>query len=221
MTMRATTLVGFAFTLLGVAACAGSEPGGDRRLGADSVVISLPERVGALERPAVVFDHGKHAKALEQKCETCHPESKPGELSLQILPAGTGDDRDSMIDGYHGQCGACHGKGARQKAPGPLMCGDCHVKPAQANPARQLSFAGKLHDLHLDVTDKDCATCHHHSDAGATPPPCKACHGATASKDQPSLEEAIHQKCVGCHHKMGAEEGCGTCHERAAKEAGR
>lgn len=217
MTLR-TTVVGFACTLLAAAAgCNGSNVGGERRLGPESVVIALP---GALERPAVEFDHGKHVKALEQKCDTCHPEAKPGRLSLKFVSLQGGDGRDAMIDGYHARCGTCHGKRARQmQAPGPLMCGDCHVKGAAAvSPSREVAFAGQLHELHLQIVENDCTVCHHHGSPGTTaPPPCKDCHGGAAVDGQPGLREAYHLRCVGCHHENGLDEGCGFCHDRAAK----
>ncbi len=219
MTLRATTLVRFACMLLGAAGCSGSDLPGEHPLGAETVVVRMPERLGALERPAVEFDHGKHSKALEQKCETCHPEVKPGELSLGTVRLENGGDRNALIDTYHDQCRGCHAKLSRAKQlTGPLMCGDCHVRRSRAIPARREIAFTPLHDLHLEVTDKNCATCHHHTQPDANPPPCKSCHDGAASADnKPSVKDAIHTRCIGCHHKMGAEEGCTACHEKAAK----
>ena len=52
MALRTTTL-GFACMLLGAAACSSGDVGAERRIAAHPVVIRLPERLGAPERPAV------------------------------------------------------------------------------------------------------------------------------------------------------------------------
>jgi hypothetical protein len=64
-----------------------------------------------------------------------------------------------------------------------------------------------------------CVGCHHHSPAGARPPPCRSCHSqaADATRDRPGLKAAYHRQCLGCHIDMGvSKQGCTDCH--AVKE---
>lgn len=139
MALRSNALVvRIACVLLGAAAgCSqGAPPAGSAST--EIVVIRLPERLGALERPVVAYDHGRHAKALDDKCETCHPEVKPGDLSQKLGRVEDGNDRDALVDLYHAQCRGCHAARAKAKlSTGPLMCGECHVRRPETVAARR------------------------------------------------------------------------------------
>ena len=73
------------------------------------------------------------------------------------------------------------------------------------------------HKLHSKF---DCTRCHHDFDKfknnrGGDGQPCDSCHKAVASRGIPSLEDAFHQQCIGCHKAM--KKGpvmCGECHVR-------
>jgi len=70
------------------------------------------------------------------------------------------------------------------------------------------------HGMHSLVAE-DCATCHHHSQAGQTPA-CSKCHGASSESKQsgiPGLKDAYHRQCIGCHREMDmGPTGCAECH---------
>lgn len=79
------------------------------------------------------------------------------------------------------------------------------------------------HEEHANKID--CLQCHHDFDAylnnrGGEGQPCSTCHGAQATEDTISLEDAFHQQCKGCHEQM-ADQGkpsgpviCSQCHVR-------
>ncbi|MBI5528545.1 MAG: cytochrome c3 family protein [Deltaproteobacteria bacterium] len=87
------------------------------------------------------------------------------------------------------------------------------------------SAKSKLANRFHGKTEVLCAGCHHHhSPADKRPPPCRSCHGAaaTAGRDMPSLENAFHRQCIGCHQQMARkEQGCTDCHkaEKVAEAA--
>lgn len=71
----------------------------------------------------------------------------------------------------------------------------------------------------------DCLQCHHdydayHNNRGGDGQPCGTCHGVDASQAAPSLKDAFHAQCKGCHesmHSQGKAAGpvtCGGCHVR-------
>jgi hypothetical protein len=70
------------------------------------------------------------------------------------------------------------------------------------------------HGMHSLVAE-DCATCHHHSEAGQTPS-CDKCHEASSrveGSSGPGLKDAYHRQCMGCHREMGmGPTGCAECH---------
>jgi predicted CXXCH cytochrome family protein len=74
------------------------------------------------------------------------------------------------------------------------------------------------HEAHTLMAE-DCATCHHHSEAGQTPS-CNKCHDASsASKESgiPGLKDAYHRLCMGCHREMEmGPTGCAECHAAKA-----
>jgi hypothetical protein len=72
------------------------------------------------------------------------------------------------------------------------------------------------HEAHTLMAE-DCATCHHHSEAGQTPS-CNECHGASSGSkesDIPELKDAYHRQCMGCHREMDmGPTGCAECHTK-------
>jgi len=76
------------------------------------------------------------------------------------------------------------------------------------------------HEMHSVLTE-DCGDCHHHSEAGQTPP-CGKCHPATlASKKAgpPGLKDAYHRQCIACHKEMEmGPTGCMDCHTKRKAE---
>lgn len=78
-----------------------------------------------------------------------------------------------------------------------------------------VEFNHKLHSSKLD-----CTRCHHDFDKfnnnrGGEGQPCDSCHKAKGSRGMPSLKDAFHRQCIGCHKAM--KKGpvmCGECHVR-------
>jgi hypothetical protein len=106
---------------------------------------------GAKQRPPVSFPHEMHFDVADD-CLSCHHDYQDGENALdeellfdtepdeemdlnsmnrdEIGPVSCvschGDDaKMGPMDAFHNQCITCH---EVQKA-GPVMCGECHVKP--------------------------------------------------------------------------------------------
>ncbi len=77
------------------------------------------------------------------------------------------------------------------------------------------------HKFHSEKID--CLRCHHDFDAygnnrGGEGQSCDSCHKKEADEDQPSLVDAFHWKCKGCHENMKAGPvACGECHVRKKK----
>ena len=75
------------------------------------------------------------------------------------------------------------------------------------------------HKLHSE-NKLDCTRCHHDFDAylnnrGGEGQPCDTCHKKQGHDDTPSLKEAFHIQCIGCHESMKAGPvTCGECHVR-------
>jgi predicted CXXCH cytochrome family protein len=78
-----------------------------------------------------------------------------------------------------------------------------------------VEFNHKLHSSKLD-----CTRCHHDFDKlknnrGGEGQPCDSCHKAQGSPGVPSLQDAFHQQCIGCHKTMKTGPVmCGQCHVR-------
>ena len=81
------------------------------------------------------------------------------------------------------------------------------------------STAGKVlftHKIHTsgDWYGFDCVECHHEleDDPDAVPQACGECHFED-SKEEPTLTDAFHEQCTGCHEDVGtAPVDCATCH---------
>ncbi len=87
------------------------------------------------------------------------------------------------------------------------------------NPARPPSVF--LHDEHNEkATLEECNACHHVydekgvlQDESSEDQQCSDCHGLDASGRKPSLLNAFHKNCKGCHmEKKTGPIMCGECH---------
>lgn len=106
---------------------------------------------GAKQRPPVSFPHEMHFD-LAEDCLSCHHDYRDGEnvldedLLMETEPDETMElnsmNRDGLgpvscvschgeeaktgpMDAFHNQCISCH----EAEGEGPVMCGQCHVKP--------------------------------------------------------------------------------------------
>lgn len=84
------------------------------------------------------------------------------------------------------------------------------------NRLKPVSFS---HKSHFDNVG-DCKSCHHYSapDSAGLYPSCSTCHWKpgdekTRAKGLPSLKDAYHIQCLGCHKDAGPEYlNCTVCH---------
>lgn len=90
-------------------------------------------------------------------------------------------------------------------------------KTAFPNPTRP--YVTFDHDLHIELTNNSCASCHHSYIDGrlttedSSDEPCISCH----PKDKPggtNLVMAYHKLCRGCHERQAGPVACGECHVR-------
>ncbi|PID40527.1 MAG: acidic cytochrome c3 [Proteobacteria bacterium] len=87
------------------------------------------------------------------------------------------------------------------------------------NPQRTPSVF--VHDEHNENAGvEDCAVCHHVyedgqlvEDESSEDQSCSDCHSLEGGDGQPTLMEAFHSNCKGCHKKEGKGPVlCGECH---------
>jgi len=78
------------------------------------------------------------------------------------------------------------------------------------------------HKKHSETLKIDCVKCHHTWKAGETSgKKCTECHKAAAEGKTPSMKDAAHKDCKGCHDelkKAGKPAGptmCTQCHVKA------
>jgi hypothetical protein len=168
---------------------------------------------------------------IESNCNTCHHYTKEGDTPPCSKCHGTATEAPKkhiaigLRDAYHGLCIGCH-----KKISGPVDCGGCHIKKknfdtiylkALSKTYQPVRFS---HGYHIGLA-KNCPPCHHHNEAGGTPP-CGSCHENTTiyrykgadRKTGLGLKAAYHGLCVGCHEKGKGPTACSACHgEKADK----
>ena len=76
-------------------------------------------------------------------------------------------------------------------------------------------FDKSLHDLHTEITGKECGTCHHVKGKETS---CRKCHKETDRKKIISMKNASHISCIGCHREMSGPVNCSDCHTRSGEE---
>jgi hypothetical protein len=61
-----------------------------------------------------------------------------------------------------------------------------------------------------------CSGCHHHQPEGQRPAACRTCHDNSGGQltDRPTLIEAYHRQCLGCHQAMKLKQNCEDCHKK-------
>ena len=203
-----------------------------------------------LVRMPIRFDkslHARHAKAAENKCETCHHEydaqtkklfyAKEKEGSCRYCHQDvTQDNRISNREASHIACLDCHKKiAASGKKAGPLNCSACH-DPQQQAKIEKISEIPRLprkqpdtvlmkinKDVQQPETRMDFVPFDHKSHEGYTDS-CRICHHQSLSA------------CNTCHTQIGSKEGkwvpldlamhqknagesCMGCHNQAKTQA--
>jgi hypothetical protein len=175
---RKLITLGFIFAIISLLAWSQSSGSfslsGNKDMVQDSIknrlIISHTEIFGKLQRPQVIFDHGRHTEALKKEgCKTCHPLA-PGEDYLFDFPFKADNKTAKKIeDLYHNKCINCHRKVIREKGKSlPIRCGDCHIKRFEslALPYPHVEFDFAVHDKHVkklkeEKMKDECSVCHH------------------------------------------------------------
>ncbi len=78
------------------------------------------------------------------------------------------------------------------------------------------------HKKHSETLKIDCVKCHHTWKPGETSgKKCEECHKKAAEGKTPSMKDAAHKTCKGCHdelkkaNKPAGPTGCTQCHVKA------
>ena len=135
----------------------------------NKIAIAHKEIFGKLERPQVIFNHGKHVEAMKTEgCNVCH--SADGETQKFDFPKDLKKKgKTATMEAYHNECIDCHKKRNNEsKKSGPVTCANCHAKENAVvkikYPVSEFDFS--LHDKHVKKLKEklgkdDCGQCHH------------------------------------------------------------
>lgn len=191
-----------------------------KQMGADLVSIDTLKKFGSLEYPVVRFEHDKHTKAVEGKCESCHT------VTGSKVAARFKDRQEEMSASeikaiYHDNCISCHleaAKVGKKSGPASGECRSCHAGPADSV-RTPIVFDKSLHYRHS-------------SSKMVLPAPgqkenCSKCH----TQDKPEKrdlsfaenKEQTHEKCLSCHMEIGKAKQdtgpleCAGCHDAAVR----
>lgn len=187
--------------------------------GADLILIDTLKKFAPLEYPVVRFEHDKHTKAMENKCEICH--TVTGTTVAARFKRQDDANAAAIKAVYHDNCIKCHTETVQTgKKSGPQAeeCRTCHAG-TQGTSRTIISFDKSLHFRHS-------------SSKAVLPVPgqkenCSSCH----AQDKPEKRnlafaentEQAHEKCISCHlgiAKTGQPSGpvaCATCHDAAIR----
>jgi len=167
----------------------------------NKIAIAHTEIFGKLERPQVIFNHGKHEEAFKKEgCNTCHPE-KDGQLIFDFPKTVKKKGKTAIMNAYHDGCIDCHKKqSSEKKKSGPAVCGDCHKEKDKSIAVKYpvVEFDFYYHDKHVKklkekIGKDDCGQCHHTYDINEE-------------------DEAL-----ALVYENGTEESCYYCHEFGQK----
>ena len=233
MTAKIVPLLATGLVLIGFApgASAVAAESAPRGIPPATVVMQFPEELGAMQRPAVEFDHAAHTGALKAEgCQKCHTVDDKG-LTPALTATLNVSERERLIDVFHDTCMSCHEQRATEglKA-GPVTCGECHQRRAPGESERAaMAFDYSLHARHVRAFPEKCDTCHHVYDevekklryVKDKEEACRACHGAVDVEKNLSLANAAHRQCIACHLDRarrqldGGPVECVGCHDTA------
>jgi hypothetical protein len=201
------------------------------------IAIAHTEIFGDLERPQVIFNHGKHEEANKAEgCVACHPE-KDGHVSFDFPKNLKKRDKTSVMNAYHDACIECHKKSAKKEKTGPLNCGDCHKEHENALMVKypKAEFDFYVHDKHVKklkekIGKDDCGLCHHTYDINeedetlrlvyepGTEESCYYCHelGKKRGLELTTITKAAAKK--GLSIKEASHQQCLNCHLKYKEE---
>jgi hypothetical protein len=207
-------VAGVGLNALGSKQDAQPEPGG-----AGLILIDTLAASGKLSFPVVRFDHDKHTKAVEQKCEGCHTVHN-GNRVVPKFKRETDGEPEQIKAIYHDNCMGCHEEMARagkKSGPGSEQCRSCH---AGSRPTIRVvvPFDASLHYRHVASQvvqpapgQDNCAKCHTQD----TPEK----RNLTFAQNK----EETHTKCLSCHMEVAKAKlptgpvECSGCHDQAKR----
>ncbi len=75
------------------------------------------------------------------------------------------------------------------------------------------------HGKHSQMPGITCKTCHHEMKGDTVEKKCSDCHKRTIQNDVPTIKDAAHKQCRGCHKTMkkGPTNKCKECHVKVKK----
>ena len=191
----------------------------------DVIRIDAIGQLKKLEMPPAVFLHDEHTKALAatgQDCSVCHTPTANGH-TVKFQRKEDGTDAKKLENIYHNGCIGCHeNMASNNQKTGPLdgECRACHDTklPFKAEQKPVKMGSKPLHYLHVSSkaivnpanSEENCGVCHHVYDEKLNKlvwkkgqeDACAACHGEKAVGSTPSLQTAVHTKCVWCHENV-------------------
>lgn len=190
-----------------------------KTMGADLISIDTLKKFGDLDYPVVQFEHDKHTKAVEGKCESCH--TVTGNTVTAKFKRQEDTNAAEIKAIYHDNCIKCHTdttKAGKKSGPGSEQCRTCHAGPADSS-RTLISFDKSLHYRHS-------------SSKMVLPAPgqkenCSKCH----SQDKPEErnlafaenKDQAHEKCMSCHMEIGKAKQptgpveCAGCHDAGVR----
>jgi len=139
-----------------------------KALGADLISIETLKKFGDLDYPVVRFEHDKHTKAVEGKCESCH--TVTGNTVTAKFKRQEDTNAAEIKTIYHDNCIACHddtSTAGKKSGPGSEQCRTCHAGPADSS-RTLISFDKSLHYRHSSSKmvlpapgqKENCSKCH-------------------------------------------------------------
>ena len=190
-----------------------------KQKGADLISIETLKKFGDLDYPVVQFEHDKHTKAVEGKCESCHTVTGNKVTAKFKRLEDTNAKEIKAI--YHDNCIKCHTdttKAGKKGGPGAEQCRTCHAGPAETS-RTLISFDKSLHYRHSSskmmlpaAGQKDnCSKCH------TQDKPEKRNLAFAENKDQ------AHEKCLSCHAEIAKAKQpsgpveCAGCHDATVR----
>lgn len=186
-----------------------------KQMGADLVTIETLKKFGKLEYPVVQFEHDKHSKALENKCDSCHG-IKGGKV-VALFKRESDNSAAEIKAVYHDNCIKCHTettKAGKKSGPDSGQCRTCHAGSAESS-RTLISFDKSMHFRHASSKmvlpapgqKENCSKCHTNDKAE------KRNLIFAENKDQ------AHEKCISCHMEIAKAKKdtgpivCAGCHD--------
>ncbi len=163
-----------------------------------------------LEGIGGVADAQRHAQARHGECAECHTESNPendGRTCKDCHEPWVHDvtrrELPNLEQAIHQRCQECHRPAYRDlTARMPVTCEGCHDADPSWLVHEEIGHVLWSHERHGRYRDLECETCHHQDQPGEPHLACRSCHDSQLFEN-PSLAEALEERCIGCHREQG------------------